>query len=162
MFPRRDHTGKGNALETALVDNSQFEIIEDNSQESPRQNDALCGTRRSIKNAPPGSSKPLSHQSRTGEQSRDRNSTYSQAFADGRNNPPGWMVRRVKDAPTDQRIDDARSLTFDSELIEEDFEILGAPVVILELAVDKPVALLSVKLNEVGRTVFQSASPMTC
>lgn len=62
---------------------------------------------------------------------------------------PDLAARRVDDAPTDQRIDDARSLTFDSEPIEEDFEILGAPVVTLDLAVDKPVAFLSVRLNEV-------------
>ncbi|MDX8496681.1 CocE/NonD family hydrolase [Mesorhizobium sp. VK22B] len=62
---------------------------------------------------------------------------------------PGWYVRRVEDAPIDQRIDDARSLTFDSEPIDHDFEILGAPVVTLDLAVDKPVALLAIRLNEV-------------
>ncbi|MER8970797.1 CocE/NonD family hydrolase [Mesorhizobium sp. M0808] len=53
------------------------------------------------------------------------------------------------EAPTDQRIDDARSLTFDSEPLEGEFEILGQPVVTLDLAVDKPVALLAVRLNEV-------------
>ncbi|CDX52924.1 Peptidase S15 [Mesorhizobium plurifarium] len=62
---------------------------------------------------------------------------------------PGWWPRTVDEAPADQRIDDNRSITFDSEPIEEDFEILGAPVVTLDLAVDKPVALLSVRLNEV-------------
>ena len=59
------------------------------------------------------------------------------------------MVDSTTDFPVDQRIDDARSLTFDSDLIEKDFEILGAPVVVVELAVDKPVANLAVRLNEV-------------
>ncbi|MER8950012.1 CocE/NonD family hydrolase [Mesorhizobium sp. M0809] len=62
---------------------------------------------------------------------------------------PDRAARCIKDAPGDQRIDDARSLTFDSEPIEGNFEILGAPVVTLDLAVDKPVALLSIRLNEV-------------
>ncbi|MER9370599.1 CocE/NonD family hydrolase, partial [Mesorhizobium sp. M0518] len=61
---------------------------------------------------------------------------------------PGWHPF-IEDAPTDQRIDDARSLTLDSEPLEGDFEILGAPVVALDLSVDKPVALLAVSLNEV-------------
>ena len=51
--------------------------------------------------------------------------------------------------PTDQRIDDVRSLTFDSPPLKEGFEILGAPAVTLDLAVDKPVAFLYVRLNEV-------------
>lgn len=63
---------------------------------------------------------------------------------------PRWHARDVDtEVPADQQIDDARSLTFDSEPLEEDFEILGAPVITLDLAVDKPVALLAVRLNEV-------------
>ncbi|MCV3211866.1 CocE/NonD family hydrolase [Mesorhizobium sp. YC-39] len=62
---------------------------------------------------------------------------------------PGWYLRSVEDAPIDQRVDDARSLTFDSEPLDGDFEILGEPVVTIDLAVDKPVALLSIRLNEV-------------
>ena len=53
------------------------------------------------------------------------------------------------DVPTDQRVDDNRSLTFDSGPLKGDFEILGRPVVTLDLAVDKPVAFLAVRLNEV-------------
>ncbi|WP_019170219.1 CocE/NonD family hydrolase [Pseudaminobacter salicylatoxidans] len=51
--------------------------------------------------------------------------------------------------PTDQRVDDARSMTFDSAPLAENVEILGAPVVTLDLSVDKPVAFLAVRLNEV-------------
>jgi putative CocE/NonD family hydrolase len=46
----------------------------------------------------------------------------------------------------EQREDDARSLCFDSAPLEERLEILGAPVVRLELAVDRPVAQLAVRL----------------
>jgi predicted acyl esterase len=51
--------------------------------------------------------------------------------------------------PTDQRIDDARSLSYDSARLATDLEILGAPAVVLDLEVDKPVAFLSVRLNEI-------------
>jgi putative CocE/NonD family hydrolase len=49
----------------------------------------------------------------------------------------------------DQRLDDARSLVFNSEPLTEPLEILGAPVVTLSLAVDQPVAIVAVRLNEV-------------
>jgi uncharacterized protein len=53
------------------------------------------------------------------------------------------------DLPLDQRIDDARSLVFDSAPLTEPVEILGEPAVILSLAVDKTVAFVAVRLNEV-------------
>jgi uncharacterized protein len=54
--------------------------------------------------------------------------------------------------PFDQRVDDARSLVFDSAPLTDPLEILGAPVLALELAVDQPVAFLAVRLNEVRPT----------
>ena len=54
--------------------------------------------------------------------------------------------------PFDQRIDDARSLTFDSLPLGEAFEMLGAPTLSLELAVDKPIAFIAARLNEVRAT----------
>jgi putative CocE/NonD family hydrolase len=56
------------------------------------------------------------------------------------------------DLPLDQRIDDARSIVFDSVPLTEHFEILGAPVLNLSLAVDKPVAFIAVRLNEIRPT----------
>jgi putative CocE/NonD family hydrolase len=53
------------------------------------------------------------------------------------------------DLPTDQRLDDGRSMVFDSAPLTERLEILGAPKVTLEFAVDKPVAFVAVRLNEV-------------
>lgn len=52
--------------------------------------------------------------------------------------------------PGDQRPDDGRSLCFDSEPLRERLEILGAPVVTFELAADRPVALVAVRLCEVA------------
>jgi putative CocE/NonD family hydrolase len=54
--------------------------------------------------------------------------------------------------PFDQRIDDARSLTFDSPPLGDAFEMLGAPTLTLELTVDKPIAFLAARLNEVRPT----------
>ena len=54
------------------------------------------------------------------------------------------------EAPLDQRGDDGCSLTFDSEPLRERIEILGAPVVTLEVSVDQPVAILAVRLNDVA------------
>jgi hypothetical protein len=48
----------------------------------------------------------------------------------------------------DQRPDDALSLTFDFEPLTEPLEILGLPAVILDLAVDRPSALVCVRLCE--------------
>jgi hypothetical protein len=51
--------------------------------------------------------------------------------------------------PGDQRFDDGASITFDSDPLAEDLDILGAPVVTLDLAVDKPLAFVAVRLNDV-------------
>jgi uncharacterized protein len=53
------------------------------------------------------------------------------------------------DLPSDQRIDDGRSLTFDSQPLTESVNILGAAIVTLELSVDQPVALVALRLNDV-------------
>jgi putative CocE/NonD family hydrolase len=52
--------------------------------------------------------------------------------------------------PTDQRIDDAHSLVFDGAVLDSPLEILGAPEVTLDLASDKPVAQVVVRLNDVA------------
>jgi len=55
------------------------------------------------------------------------------------------------DLPTDQRDDDVKSLVFDSLPLGERLEILGAPVVMLEIAVDRPLAFVAVRLNDVAQ-----------
>jgi len=52
--------------------------------------------------------------------------------------------------PTDQRIDDALSLTFDTAPLSSAVEVLGAPELELWIASDKPVAQLGVRLNDVA------------
>ncbi len=52
--------------------------------------------------------------------------------------------------PLDQRDEDGKSLTFDSAPLEERLEILGAPVANLDLAANRPAALVAVRLNDVA------------
>jgi hypothetical protein len=56
----------------------------------------------------------------------------------------------VPDQPHDQRGEDGGSLVFDATPLEEPLEILGAPVVELEVAADQPVAMLAVRLVDVA------------
>jgi predicted acyl esterase len=51
--------------------------------------------------------------------------------------------------PGDQGKDDKGSLTFDSPVLTEDMEIVGQPVVELTLMVDKPVAHIAVRINDI-------------
>ena len=53
------------------------------------------------------------------------------------------------DLPHDQREDDVGALVVDTEVFEEDLEILGAPIVELDLEVDRPVAMVAVRLSDV-------------
>ena len=49
----------------------------------------------------------------------------------------------------DQHLDDAQSLTFDTAEIDEAIEILGRPLLRLNIAIDKPVGNIIVRLNDV-------------
>ncbi|WP_423823520.1 CocE/NonD family hydrolase [Salinisphaera sp. SPP-AMP-43] len=53
------------------------------------------------------------------------------------------------DLAGDQRADDAGSLVFDTKPLDKPVEILGAVEVDLELAVDKPIAMIAARLNDV-------------
>jgi uncharacterized protein len=54
------------------------------------------------------------------------------------------------DLPYDQREEDGGSLVFDGEVLDERLEILGCPAVELEFAVDRPVAMVAVRLSDVA------------
>ena len=53
------------------------------------------------------------------------------------------------DLPHDQREEEGGALVFTSEPLDSSLEILGAPVVELELAADRPVAMVAVRLSDV-------------
>jgi len=52
--------------------------------------------------------------------------------------------------PSDQRPDDGRSVCFDTDPLAERIEIFGAPVVELELASEKPAAMIAARLEDVA------------
>ncbi len=54
------------------------------------------------------------------------------------------------DLPYDQREEDGGSLVFDSDVLTERCEILGGPVVRLDLSVDRPVAMVAARLSDVS------------
>jgi putative CocE/NonD family hydrolase len=54
--------------------------------------------------------------------------------------------------PGDQANDDAKSLVFDSPPLVADMDIVGQPVVEIEFSVDKPVAFVALRLNDVFPT----------
>ena len=63
---------------------------------------------------------------------------------------PAWIPFAMEtELSRDQSEDDLKSLTFDSEALSEDIEICGHPVVKLSFSVNKPVAKVAVRLNEV-------------
>jgi uncharacterized protein len=51
--------------------------------------------------------------------------------------------------PGDQAKDDAQSITFDSPAFVDDIDIVGQPTITLEFSVDKPVAHVAIRLNDV-------------
>ncbi len=53
------------------------------------------------------------------------------------------------DLPGDQREEDGGALVFDSAPLQHDLEVLGRPVADLEISVDRPVAMVAVRLSEV-------------
>ncbi len=62
-----------------------------------------------------------------------------------------WMgTGVVGERPPDQRLDDGLSLCFDGEALWRDLEILGNPVVELDLAADLPAAQIAVRLCDVS------------
>ncbi len=54
------------------------------------------------------------------------------------------------DLPHDQRQEDGGALVFDTAPLDEPLEILGPPAVELELSVNKPVAMVAVRLSDVA------------
>lgn len=62
-----------------------------------------------------------------------------------------WMgVGCAGELPPDQRFDDGNSLVFDTVVLDRQIDVLGAPVLELDFAVDKPVAQLCARLSDVA------------
>ncbi|MFP3907484.1 MAG: CocE/NonD family hydrolase [Acidimicrobiales bacterium] len=54
------------------------------------------------------------------------------------------------DLPHDQREEDGGALVFDSDPLDEPLELLGAPMVELDVAANRPVAMVAVRLSDVA------------
>ncbi len=54
------------------------------------------------------------------------------------------------DLPGDQRDEDGGALIFNSEMLEDELEIVGAPVANISLSVDKPIAQIAVRLSDIN------------
>ncbi len=61
-----------------------------------------------------------------------------------------YSTGAVPDSPYDQREEDGGSLVFESEPLKETMEIMGAPIVELEVSSDRPVAMIAVRLSDVA------------
>ena len=69
---------------------------------------------------------------------------------DGGELMPWFQHGPSPELPGDQRADDGKSLCFDTLPLKKTFEILGAPVLNLTLAVDRPTAFVCVRLCDVA------------
>jgi predicted acyl esterase len=75
--------------------------------------------------------------------------THCSVQYNGRASGAWCPYSRGADLDSDQQADDGYSLIFDSAPMTAGFEILGAPVVELELTVDRPLALIAARLCDV-------------
>ncbi len=60
-----------------------------------------------------------------------------------------FTLKPESEMPGDQRQDDAGSLVFDTTRLHQPIEILGRPKLCLKIAVDKPLANIIVRLNDI-------------
>ncbi|MGO1118555.1 CocE/NonD family hydrolase [Rhodovibrionaceae bacterium A322] len=71
-------------------------------------------------------------------------------------------MRNEHEYPGDQKLDDLDALVFDTAPLEEDFNLLGAPMVELQLKSDKPQAIVALRIGDVapdGRVTRVSYMP---
>jgi putative CocE/NonD family hydrolase len=63
---------------------------------------------------------------------------------------PYGLGKVAPEMPLDQRVDDAGSLVFDSAVLDESLVLVGDPAAHLDLAVDRPLALVCVRVGDVA------------
>ncbi|WP_410586940.1 CocE/NonD family hydrolase [Amycolatopsis sp. lyj-23] len=87
---------------------------------------------------------------RPGESFGDEALTWSSPLSVGQFAGKWASYSAPPDLPYDQREEDGGSLVFDSDVLTERCEILGAPKVRLEVSADRPVAMVAVRLSDVA------------
>ncbi len=60
-----------------------------------------------------------------------------------------FTLKPESEMPGDQRLDDAGSLVFDTSRLDQPIEILGRPKLCFKITVDKPLANIIVRLNDI-------------
>ena len=80
---------------------------------------------------------------------QDREETLRSPLSVGQFAGKWCSYSALPDLPPDQREEDGGSLVFDTEPTEEDMDIVGMPAVELEVAADRPVAQVAVRLSDV-------------
>ncbi len=65
-------------------------------------------------------------------------------------NKPQWLPFPPSGMPTEQSVDDSKSLVFDSVPLESDIEILGYPLARIRVAANVPVAKLVVRMTDLN------------
>jgi uncharacterized protein len=63
---------------------------------------------------------------------------------------PYGLGKVAPEMPLDQRIDDAGSLVFDSAPLDKEMLLVGDPTAHLDVAIDKPLAFVAVRLSDVA------------
>ncbi|TQC42843.1 CocE/NonD family hydrolase [Rhodococcus sp. WS4] len=87
---------------------------------------------------------------RSGEQVRVEELTIESPLSVGQFAGKWCSYNAPPDLPYDQREEDGGSLVFDTDEFTDRYEILGSPIVELELAASKPVAMIAVRLSDVA------------
>ncbi|UOX92307.1 CocE/NonD family hydrolase [Amycolatopsis sp. FBCC-B4732] len=87
---------------------------------------------------------------RPGESVEDEPLTVSSPLSVGQFSGKWASYSAPPDLPYDQREEDGGSLVFDTDVLTERCEILGSPVVRLEVSADQPVAMVAARLSDVA------------
>ena len=61
----------------------------------------------------------------------------------------GWEQGVLGESPADMRVDDGMAMVFDSDILEEEVEILGYPEFEVEFTCDKPNAFMYAQLSDI-------------
>ena len=61
------------------------------------------------------------------------------------------------ESPADMRVDDGMAMVFDSDILEEEVEILGYPEFEVEFTCDKPNAFMYAQLSDIHRMELQQS-----
>jgi len=64
---------------------------------------------------------------------------------------PWFVAGEGPELPTDQKIDDSKSLTFETDILNEDFKILGSPTLKLKVSSDQDCGMVAARICEINQ-----------